>query len=226
MSYCPPLSRPRLFPALPGLIAGLARTASAAWPVWRDSVRKEVKFAPLPKRQAVKLYHDARRLERQTRARNRQDGAIGRNGLAVLHAMLFDFLDYASGRLDPSAASIAKAANISERSVWRGLANLRAAGVITWLRRCIEAVVDGRFVLRQQSNAYGVLPATQWRGYRPPPAPSPGTWGDHPPLPDAITQASEETSLEAMARTLDSDPHDGLAAALARMGRNVFGLKP
>src|SRR6202000_3166909 len=78
----------------------------AAWPVWRDSTRSEVKFAALPKRQAVRLYHKARRFERQSRAPGHQDGALGRNGLAVLHALLFDFLNYASGRLGPEYARI------------------------------------------------------------------------------------------------------------------------
>jgi hypothetical protein len=160
---------------------GLGVASRAVRPVWRDSTRKEVRFQPLPKRQAVKLYHHARRLERQTRARNRQDGAIGRNGLLALHALLFDFMHYASGRLDPSIKAIARAANISESSVKRGLVKLKAAGVVTWLRRCAEDWIDGRFVLRQQTNAYGVLPASQWRGYEPPaapPAPCAGTWGD------------------------------------------------
>jgi hypothetical protein len=176
----------------------------------------------------VKLYHHVRRLERQTRARNRQDGAIGRNGLAVLHAMLFDFMHYASGRLDPAIKTIARAANISESSVKRGLVKLKAAGVVTWLRRCAEDWVDGRFVLRQQTNAYGVLPASQWRGYTPPaapPAPFPGSWGDHAPLPDPLTCACQEASVAAMALALDSDPHDGLAAALCRLGRTVMGAK-
>ena len=58
-------------------------------------------------------------------------------GLAVLYALLFDFLNYASGRLDPAIDTIAQAANISPRSAARGLANLKAAGVLNWARRCI-----------------------------------------------------------------------------------------
>ena len=148
---------------LPG-IAG-ARTF-ATWPVWRDSAR-DVRFvAAVSKRQAVRLYHKARRFERQTRQPGRQDGALGRNGLAVLHALLFDFLNYASGRLDPSYAGIADKACISPRSVARGLVKLRLAGVLNWLRRCREDHdAAGRFRLRQESNAYAVLPARQWRGF-------------------------------------------------------------
>jgi hypothetical protein len=168
----------------PGMLPH-ARTY-AAWPVWSDSTRAEVRFQPMPKRQAVRLWHDARRFERQTRQPNRQDGAIGRNGLAILQALLFDFLNYRSGALYPSWSAIARAAGISERSVGRGLAKLKAAGVLHWLRRCVEEWIDGRFTLRQQSNAYAVCPATQWRGYQAPPEPpppAPGTWGDHPPMP-------------------------------------------
>jgi hypothetical protein len=91
-------------PALPGFTPP---KTYAAWPVWRDSTMAEVKFQRMPKRQAVKLYHDARRFERQTRQPGRQDGALGRNGLAVLHAMLFDIINYASGRLEPGYAKIA-----------------------------------------------------------------------------------------------------------------------
>jgi hypothetical protein len=96
------------------------------------------------------------------------------------------------------------------------------------LRRCAEDWIDGRFVLRQQTNAYGVLPASQWRGYAPPaapPAPFAGTWGDCPPLPDPLTSACQEASVTAMAMALGSDSHDGLAAALGRLGRVVMGAK-
>ena len=68
--------------ALPGL-PPLPRT-QAAWPCWSDSTRRTVRFTPLAKREAVKLFHKARRFERGTRQRGRQDGALGRNGLAVL----------------------------------------------------------------------------------------------------------------------------------------------
>src|SRR6516165_5693742 len=105
-------------------------SAIAVWPVWRDSVRRQVTYQPMSKRLAVQLWHKARRFERQTRKPGLQDGAIGRNGLATLHALLFDFLNYASGRLDPAHATIARAANISERSVRRGLVKLKAAGVL------------------------------------------------------------------------------------------------
>jgi hypothetical protein len=54
----------------------------AAWPVWNDSTTKPVRDQPMSKKQAHRLWHDARRLERQTRQAGFQDGMLGRNGLA------------------------------------------------------------------------------------------------------------------------------------------------
>lgn len=202
----------------------------AAWPVWKDSAREEIRFHPMPRKRAARLYHEARRYERQTRTRGRQDGAIGRNGLAILHALIFDCLNYASGRLDPSYETLARLANISIRSVARGLQKLKEAGVLHWVRRCIERIQGGRFTLSQDTNAYAVLPASQWNGYTPPPPPPPpdrGTWGDHPPLPTALDQAADELRQGGRSRSvfalLESDPTDGLANALARLGRTLRG---
>jgi hypothetical protein len=183
-----------------------------------------VTYQPLPKRQAVRLWHDARRFERQTRKSGHQDGALGRNGLAVLYALLFDFLRHATGRLDPTRKTIAKAANICVRSVDKGLAALRAAGVLNWLRRCTAAWEDGIYRLRQIASAYFVLPQGQWRGFwRAPevPAPYPDAWGATPPLPEPIAAAAalhaEGASREAQLEAMKADPRDPLAASLARL---------
>ena len=229
-----PRQMPPLANAVADLLAGLAlprfavagdlRTY-AAWPVWHDSTTAEVRFAPLPKKQAVKLFHKARAFERQTRQPGRQDGALGRNGLAVLHALIFDCLHYATGRLDPAYKTIARKACISVRSAARGLASLKAAGVLHWLRRAAETRDEmGRFCLEQDTNAYGIRPASQWLGFieePEAPPPDPATWAA-PPLPDAVTQAAEEMqhgARRAAFTILEADPQDELALALARLGR-------
>jgi hypothetical protein len=213
-------------PALPGM-AGPKTYAPS--PVWSGSTSKPVRFMPVRRKEAARLYHQARAFERQTRQPGRQDGTLGRNGLAVLHALVFDCLNYASGRLDPSYETIARLACISVRSVARGLKALQAAGVLTWVRRCVESVKDGRFTLEQQSNAYGIVPASQWRGFAaPPPVPAPeaGTWGDHPcGTRDALTEATAEIAqggaLAAIVTQLEADPQNALAAVLARLGRSM-----
>jgi hypothetical protein len=219
--------------ALPSLPGFAGPKTYAAWPVWRDSTTAAVKFEPLPKKKAVKLYHQARRFERQTRRPGRQDGALGRNGLAVLHALIFDILDYGSGRLDPGYAKIARRACISVRSVARGLARLRDAGVLHWLRRSRPVERDAGFLLKQDTNAYAVLPPSHWRGFfdiPDPPTPHPTAWGAMPPLPDQLTQAIADRaagdSEKAVLARLADDPGDGLAQAVSRLFGHVFATKP
>ena len=164
-----------LMPALPGMTAlASSMKTYAPSPVWSGSTTAPVKFQGLPKKKAVKLWHRARDFERKTRQPGRQDGAIGRNGLAVLHAMIFDFLNFKTGQLDPGYEAIAHKACISVRSVARGLCSLKASGVLNWLRRCSESFTNGRFTLEQETNAYAILPSSQWRGYvEPVEAPAP-----------------------------------------------------
>jgi len=214
---------------------GLAKRFTAirtdVHPVWRGSVRAEVNFTPLPKKAAVRLWHRARDWDRATRAPGRHGGKVGRIGLAVLHSLLFDFLNYRTGQLDPSYEGIARKAGVSRASVGRALARLRSLGILDWVRRCAGALRDGRFVLAQERNAYAVQGEGQWRGYKPAPAlpaaPEPGTWGEHPSLPSALAQAVQDQGLglsrAAVLTALASDPGDALAAALARMGRALAG---
>jgi len=217
-------------PALPGFAGP---KTYAAWPVWSDSTTKEIKFQAMPKKAAVKLWHRARDFDRQTRRKDHHGGAVGHAALQVLHTLVFDFLNFRSGQLDPSHAAIARKANVCERTVRNALARLKALGILNWVRRCAESWQDGRFVLEQETNAYAVLPSSQWRGYSEPPEappPMPGTWGDHPPLPSALAQATAERqaggTLRGMVQILDSDPSDRLAAALARLGRAVQSANP
>lgn len=214
-------------PALP--FAGFVGSKTyAAWPVWSDSTRKEIKFQPMPKKAATRLWHRARDFDRQTRKKDHHGGAVGHAALQVLHTLIFDFLNYTSGRLDPSQAAIARAANVCERTVRNALARLKALGILNWVRRCAESWQDGKFCLEQETNAYAVLPPSQWRGYREPPEASPpaaGTWGDHPPLPPALEQAiaarKDGDSRGSVLAILASDPGDALAAALAALGRRI-----
>ena len=205
---------------LPGFTA-LARTY-APWPVWAGSVAKPVRFAPMAKKAAVRLWHRARDFDRGTHQPGRHGGTVGPTALAVLHALIFDFLNHRTGRLDPSYAAIAAKAGVCVRTVATALARLRELGILNWVRRCAESWRDGRFVLEQETNAYAVLPESQWRGYRPPQEPPgrlPGTWGDPAPMLSALAQAALEGDLAGKVQVLAGDPKDGLAAALARLGR-------
>ena len=218
-------------PALPGFAGS---KTYAAWPVWSQSTTKEILFQPMPKKAATRLWHRARDFDRQTRRKDHHGGAVGHSALQVLHTLIFDFLNFRSGRLDPSYAAIARKANVCERTVANALRRLRELGILNWVRRCAESRRDGRFVLEQETNAYAVLPASHWRGYREPPEaappPAPGTWGDHPPLPSLLAQAAAERqaggTLRGAIGILGSDPTDALAMALARLGRGMLAANP
>jgi hypothetical protein len=218
--------------ALPALPRFAGPKTYAAWPVWRDSTTSEVKFQRLPKKEAARRWHKAKRFDRQTHLPGKHGGAIGPTALEVLRVLLFEFLEYATGRLDPSYDAIAAKAGLCRRSVAEALRRLRDLGLLYWQRRARpEPEEDGGFRLVQETNAYASLPPSHWKGYHEPPpapAPEPGTWGDHPPLPNQIAQAAEEIADQPEAhRTvlalLDADPGDPLAAALARFGRTLFG---
>jgi hypothetical protein len=213
-----PLSH--LLPPLPGFTA-LARTY-APWPIWTGSTTLPVRFAPMAKKAAVRLWHRARDFDRCSHEPGRHGGALGHAALQVLHALIFDFLNHRTGRLDPSYAAIAAKAGVCVRTVATALQRLRELGILAWVRRCAESWQDGRFVLEQETNAYAVLPETGWNGCRPPaepPGPAPCTWGEPPPVLSAVAQAALEDDLAGKVQVLASDPKDGLAAALARLGR-------
>jgi hypothetical protein len=170
-----------LFPANPLPIPALEVPTRAPWPVWTGSVANPVRFAPMAKKAAVRLWHRARDFDRGTHQPGRHGGAVGPTALQVLHALIFDFLNHRTGRLDPSYETIARKAGVCVRAVATALKRLRELGILNWVRRCAESWRDGRLVLEQQTNAYAVLPEGQWRGYRPPleaPGPVPGTWGE------------------------------------------------
>ena len=103
-----------ILPALPGFSVPQPR---APWPVWRNSVAGEVRFAPISRKAAAKLWHAARRWDRDTHEPGRHGGVIGRTALAALYALLFDYLNHRTGRLDPSLDAIARKAGCCRRAV-------------------------------------------------------------------------------------------------------------
>jgi hypothetical protein len=104
-----------LLPPLPGFTV-LARTY-APWPVWTGSTTQPVRFVAMPKKAAVRLWHRARDFDRDTHEPGHHGGALGHTGFAVLHALIFDFLNHRTGRLDPSYAAIAAKAGVCVRTV-------------------------------------------------------------------------------------------------------------
>jgi hypothetical protein len=94
------------------------------WPVWSDSTTATVRFMAMPKKIAVKLRHRASDFDRQAR----HGGEIGHAGLQVLHTLVFEFLNFRTGRLDLSYAAIARKADVCERMVAAALQRLKSLG--------------------------------------------------------------------------------------------------
>lgn len=209
---------------LPGLPAMNNGRTHAPGPVWTGSTTKRVGFQALPKKQAARIWHKARAFDRATHQPGKHGGAVGRTALMVLHALLFEFLNYRTGQLDPSYDGIARRSGVCRRAVATALRRLKALGMLNWVRRASEGRdAAGRFMLTQETNAYAILPCSQWRGYREPPeyVIHPSEWGAVPPLPALIDQARLDLnagdSVAAVAERLRQDPGDRLAAALASL---------
>lgn len=197
----------------------------APWRCWRGSGRMPVRWRPLAKTDALRWFEQAERWP----ARQALPGR-GRAALAVLRALLFRFLSWKTGRLDPSYEAIAHAAGYCRSAVAVALTQLRDLGILAWERRCRATTgQDGRFALEQESNAYVINAPAEWSGIEPAPgqppldridlglAPPPAGGGHDM----AVAAIKERAGMAAILEALESDPDDPLAATLARLGRAI-----
>lgn len=203
---------------------------SAIWPIWRDSISRPVIFQPIPKQKARQTWFRARKWERDTHQKQKHGGIIGRTGLAVLYCLIHDFLNFRTGRLDPSVLEIARKAGVCERSVYSALKKLRDLGLIAWVRRCHHSTdAEGRFLLRQSTNAYHLTRPRSWSEHEEaaPPVPHGDTVGAHPPLATTLESASRSLATGNRSEALHNltvDEADPLARALAQLGRAMGAL--
>lgn len=202
------------------MIGALASGYAARYgvpPVLRGSTKREVQWGRMSRAARARRYANAERFDRATKRAGRHGGAIGHTALKVYHTLLFGFFNLKTGQLDPSYAAIARRTNLCRKAVWAALRRLKALGLINWTRRC-SAGEDGagRFVLRQETNAYQVQPEADWQGYEPAPeapgTPEPGTWGAPAPVLDGLAQytadrdmgLSQEAAAAALARVAET----------------------
>jgi DNA-binding MarR family transcriptional regulator len=102
---------------------------------WRGGSVYAADFRPLDRNQRAKILFLAEALDRRTKQPGKHGGMLGRTGLAVLRALVTRFLNSATGRLDPSIATIAKAANVARSTAQDALDRLELAGIIERVRR-------------------------------------------------------------------------------------------
>lgn len=158
------------------------------WPVRRGSKRVDTRqapqFVPMNRNQTAKVYFVAERMECRTRKFGHQDGDVTRNGLLVLSVLLFHFLNYRHGRLDPSIQAIAERAHCCVRSVCYGLARLKACKILDWVNRCRPEWTELGFRLVQETNAYYIKLDIVPKG-----PPVPDDWGAPEKLDDDLHDA-------------------------------------
>lgn len=186
-------------------------------PVLSGSTKQPVQWGRMSRAERARRFANAERFDRATKRPGRHGGIIGRTGLLVYRTLLFGFFNLKTGQLDPSYDAIAKRAGLCRKAVWAALNRLRALGLIDWTRRCSDEYdAGGRWKLRQETNAYQVRPEEAWRGYRPAPeaprTPEAGTWGEHPPALDALTQYTADRAMGLS--------QAAAAAALARVAES------
>lgn len=197
-------------------------------PAWRNSHDHPVLFIPMTRKQATTIWHKARQLDQRTGKKGRHGGIIGRSALAVLSVLIFDFLDYDSGRLDPSQAAIARKARMCERTVAKALVKLKTLGILTWIKRCRQERGPWGMHRKQETNAYALMSPPILDSDEPPP-PKPWQWGTVPPLPDTLTQAVEAMRTGdrlTILAALECDPGDKLATLWGSFYREMGWQMP
>jgi hypothetical protein len=205
-------------------------TFDAPQPVWRDSTDKPIKWKKIPRKDAKRWPWLAAELDRLTKKGNRcHGGDIGPTALKVLQVLINEFLNFSTGRCDPSIKRIADRAILSPSAVHEALKRLAELGIVTWLRRCRDYWQDGRYVREQLTNAYSFNPPQLWRTSIKvpdgPPPPLPETYRA-PYMPNVFDTAVLDrraggSPLEQI-RTLDLAEPGSLWAALARFGKAVL----
>jgi hypothetical protein len=218
-------------PQLPGF-ESLRPKTYAAWPVWEGSTTAEIQWPKVVKKAIIDWYHKARHWNAAKDITGRYGGTLGSACMRVLECLIFDFQNWTTGQLDPGYKAIAKKTGLGRSTVAEALRKLKLYRVIHWVQRSAHHWNNGKFELKQITNAYVLLPPSQWRGVDlppEPPQPDPGTWGDHPPLPDVTEQALEEREqgggMVAAIKILETDETDELAQSLARLGRTVLAAE-
>jgi hypothetical protein len=205
----------------------------APYPVWSDSTDKPVKWKKLSRKDAREWPWFAAEIDRLTKKGNRcHGGDFGPTALKVLQVLINEFLNFSTGRCDPSIARIANRANLSPSAVSTALKRLAGRNVITWIRRCRDYWENGRYVREQLTNAYSFNLPSAWRTSIKvpdgPPPPLPETYRA-PYMPNIIDTAATDSKAGAprqqVIQTLELAARGGIEAALASLGRTMLGAE-
>lgn len=171
------------------------------WKPIHDGTRRGGKRWVRALLKAAKDFENRTRRERREKEPGVRNGALGDVGIAVLE-YLYELVDYATGRLEPSIKRISDDIGRSYGAVHDALCRLRKEGFLHWMRRSrpIEDPEPGGQQVEQIPNAYALLiPAgmKSWMASLLKKAPTPGCEADR--------RKAEKEAYEAMLSGLTAE---------------------
>ncbi|NKD45988.1 hypothetical protein HEQ69_09735 [Haematospirillum jordaniae] len=130
------------------------------WQCRRGAFEKHlVKFGKPPPRKTVLRWKEQLAASPEVQ---RYEGR-GRSVLAVYRAFV-EMINWETGELTCSYKTLGEKAGYGQTTVYKALKFLREQGIIFAVNRCIKRTFDnGRFLLKQVSNAYAFLSPARWQ---------------------------------------------------------------
>jgi len=120
-------------------------------------------WQPVSRRNARRIVLAARRFERRTMQKGRQNGALGFVAIEIIE-LLANLVHQQSGRLDPTITYLMRTLGRSRDAIVRALQALRRHGFLQWIRRYVSVGEGQGPKVRQTSNAYRMtMPAVAER---------------------------------------------------------------
>jgi hypothetical protein len=188
----------------------LQKVRRGSWP----AEAAEGFFRPISRDLAVRIVRSAEKVAAMTmrkRDKGRRWGVLSPIDVQVLRCLVFEAMDWGTGKLDWSYDQIMKATGRARDTVNRSLAALRRLGFLARMRRFekIEGAEGAGPRVQQCTNAYQV--------FAPPPKVLAliGIRIDPPPLPDDVVWAQKAKQHDELAMELHTGK--GLMAALNRL---------
>ena len=99
--------------------------------------QEEANCRPISYEEREKLWRDAVEREKATRKKGCANGDLGKAGLAVLHSLLFDFMNMKTGVCFPSVKALQERLQpwFSRAAIFRALDRLEASGMLERVHR-------------------------------------------------------------------------------------------
>lgn len=176
-------------------------------------------FRPLKKVTVVHIMRGAERLAfrtMRTRAKGRRRGELTLQDLNILEVMLFKFMDWRSGRCEPTYAQIQEVTGHARDTITTAMKRLSKLGILERLRRFrrIEDAEGKGPRVEQAPNAYRFALPRRLQALL-------GLGAEGPPIPDDLAVAQRDGRISNDIQHTEATGKPTLGAALARLAAAV-----